>query len=66
MPRWSVDLILIRVKQFGTARTRHVGMIAAPTEKLAISRAIEQFNIAPARQKRIVVTKITERDDGAE
>jgi hypothetical protein len=63
MPRWSVDLILIRVKQLGTARTRHVGRITAPTEQLAISGAVEKFNIPKARQNRIVVTKIGERDD---
>jgi hypothetical protein len=66
MRRWSVDVILIRAKQLGTARTRHIGLITAPTEKLAISRAMEEFNIAAARRNRIVVTKISERDDRPE
>jgi hypothetical protein len=41
----------------------HLGTVTAPTEKLAIARAIEQFNISPPRQNRIVVSKISERDE---
>jgi hypothetical protein len=55
MARWRVDII--------RSRTEHLGTVTAPTEKLAIARAAEQYNISPARQKRIVVTKISERDD---
>jgi hypothetical protein len=55
MPRWRVDII--------RSCTEHLGTVTAPTEKLAIARAAEQFHIPPARQNRIVVTKISERDD---
>jgi hypothetical protein len=55
MPRWRVDII--------RSRTEHLGTVTAPTEKLAIARAAEQFDIAPARQNKIVVTKISERDE---
>jgi hypothetical protein len=55
MARWRVDII--------RSRTEHLGTVTAPTQKLAIARAAEQFNITPARQNRIVVTKISERDE---
>jgi hypothetical protein len=63
MARWSVNLVLVRVKQLGTARTRNLGTVTAPTEKLAIARAADEFHIAPARQNKIVVTKISDKDD---
>jgi hypothetical protein len=44
-------------KPDGTLRT-----VTAPTEKLAITRAAELFHIAPARQNRIIVTKISDKD----
>jgi hypothetical protein len=55
MPRWRVDII--------RSRTEHLGTVTAPAEKLAIARAAEEFHISPARQNRIVVTKISERDE---
>ena len=55
MARWSVEII--------RSRTEHLGTATAPTEKLAIARAIELFHIAPGRQNRIIVTKISDRDD---
>jgi hypothetical protein len=40
-----------------------LGTVEAPDEREAIAKAAEQFHIAPARRKRIVVTKISERDE---
>ena len=55
MPRWRVDII--------RGRGEHLGSVTAPTEKQAIAEAIKLFRIEPARQNRIVVSKISERDD---
>ena len=55
MARWSVDLI--------RARTQRLGTIVAANEKEAIAAAIKQFAIDPARQNRITVTKISDRND---
>jgi hypothetical protein len=63
MSRWAVDLIRIRAKQLGTARLLHLGTVQATNDKEAIEAAIKQFHIDSARQKRIVVTKISERDE---
>jgi hypothetical protein len=55
MPRWSVDLI---------RKTKlHLGTVVAANEADAIKQAIKQFRIASARQFKITVTKISERDD---
>jgi len=56
MPRWSVDII--------RSHTQHLGTVEAANEKQAIDAAVKQFNIEPARQNRIVVSKISSRDDG--
>jgi deoxycytidine triphosphate deaminase len=40
MARWRVDII--------RSRTEHLGTVTAPTEKLAIARAAEEFHI-PSR-----------------
>jgi hypothetical protein len=55
MPRWRIDIIRSRLERLGT--------VTAPNEKLAITRAAEQFHIAPARQNKIIVIKISERGD---
>jgi hypothetical protein len=55
MARWRVEII--------RARLEHLGSITAPTESLAITRAAEQFHIPPSRRNRIVVTKISDKDD---
>jgi hypothetical protein len=55
MPRWSVDMIRKRAERLGT--------VAAANEKEAIAVAIKQFEIEPVRRNRIVVTKISNRDD---
>ena len=55
MPRWSVDII--------RKRGEHIGVVSAPNEKEALVKAIKRFEIEPARQNRVVVTKISNRDD---
>jgi hypothetical protein len=50
MPRWSVDIIRKRME--------HLGTVVADTEKQALALAIKQFQIEPARQNRVTVTKI--------
>jgi hypothetical protein len=55
MPRWSVDMIRKRMERLGT--------VLADTEAEAIKLASKQFQIEPARQSKIVVTKVSERDD---
>jgi hypothetical protein len=53
MPRWRVDFI-------GKV-LRKLGSLEAPAEKTAKAKAAEEFHIPPARQSKIVVTKL---DDG--
>ena len=55
MARWSVDII--------RKRAEHLGTVVANTEKQAIAAAIKRFEIEPARQNRIAVSKISNRDD---
>ena len=55
MPRWRVDYI--------GKGGRHLGTVEAPDEKAAIAEAAKQFNITPARQFKLVVTK-TRVEDG--
>jgi hypothetical protein len=55
MARWSVDII--------RKRSEHLGVVVAPNEKEAVAKAIKQFEIEPARQNRITVTKISDRND---
>jgi len=55
MARWRVDII--------RKRAEHLGTVAAKTEKEAIAVAIKQFEIEPARQNRITVSKISNQDD---
>jgi len=40
----------------------HLGTVVADTEKQALAAAIKQFAIEPARQNKIAVTKVSERD----
>jgi hypothetical protein len=53
MARWRVDLI--------RKRAEHLGTVVANTEKEAIAAAIKRFEIEPARQYRIAVSKISNR-----
>lgn len=55
MLRWRVDII--------RNRTQHLKTVIAKTEEEAIAIAIERFEIEPVRQNRIIVTKISKRDD---
>jgi hypothetical protein len=55
MARWSVDMI--------RKRAVHLGTVVAANEKDAIAVAIKQFEIEPVRRNRIVVTKISSRDN---
>ena len=55
MPRWRVDFI-------GKV-LRTLGSIEAANEKAAIEAAAKLFNIPPERQNRIVVAKISKRDE---
>jgi hypothetical protein len=54
MTRWSVDIIRKRAERLGT--------VTANTEKEAIA-AIKRFEIEPARQNRIAVSKISNKTD---
>ena len=53
MPRWRVDYI---GKVLST-----LGQIEAATEREAVAKAAEEFNIAPARRNKIVGTKLSEK-----
>ena len=53
MTRWSVDIIRKRAERLGT--------VTANTEKEAIAAAIKRFEIEPARQNRIAVSKISNK-----
>ena len=55
MARWRVDII--------RKRAEHLGTVVANTGKEAIAVAIKQFEIEPARQNRVAVGKISNRDD---
>jgi hypothetical protein len=46
-------------RQLIRSRTQHLGTVVAATEKEAIREAIKQFEIEPARQNRITVTRIS-------
>jgi hypothetical protein len=50
MARWRVDYI--------GKGAKHLGTVEAPDERSAMVEAAKVFNITPARQFKIVVTKI--------
>jgi hypothetical protein len=54
MARWSIDLI--------RKKMQHLGTIDAPTQKDAFEAAIKRFEIAPALQAKVTVTKISDKD----
>ena len=56
MPRWSIDLIRKKMQQLGT--------VDAPSQKDAYDAAIKRFEIAPALQAKITVTRSAIRIDG--
>ena len=55
MPRWCVDII--------RKRAEHLGTVDATTEKEAIEKAAERFEIPPERRNRIAVQKMTKDKD---
>ncbi len=55
MPRWRVDVI--------RKHAEHLGTVEATTEKEAIEKAAERFEIPPERRNRIAVQKMTKDKD---
>jgi hypothetical protein len=55
MPRWRVDII--------RKGAEHLGTVEAATEKEAIEKAAEMFDIPPERRNRIAVQKLTKDKD---
>jgi hypothetical protein len=55
MARWRVDII--------RKRAEHLGTVEAATEKEAIEKAAERFEIPPERRNRIAVQKISKNKD---
>jgi hypothetical protein len=54
MPRWRVDFI---GKVLST-----LGSVEAPDQEGAIAKAAKLFNIPPARQNKIVVTRLDTKE----
>jgi hypothetical protein len=52
-PRWRVDYL--------GKKGPHLGTVEAATEREAIAKAAEEFNIAPARRNKIAVVKLSEK-----
>ena len=50
MPRWRIDIIC--------KRAEHLGAVEAATEKEAIEKAAERFEIPPERRNRIAVQRM--------
>jgi hypothetical protein len=55
MARWRVDII--------RKRAEHLGTVEAASEKEAIEKAAERFEIPPERRNRIAVQKISKNKD---
>ena len=55
MPRWRVDII--------RKCAEHLGTIEAATEKEAIEKAAERFEIPPERRNRIAVQRMGKDKD---
>jgi hypothetical protein len=55
MPRWRVDII--------RKRAEHLGAVDAATEKEAIEKAAERFDIPLGRRNRIAVQKMGKGSD---
>jgi hypothetical protein len=49
MPRWRVDII--------RRRAEHLGTVEAANDQDAIRKAIKQFDVPPALQNRLTVSK---------
>jgi hypothetical protein len=55
MARWRVDII--------RKRAEHLGTVEASNANEAIREAIKRFEIPPERQNRIVIEKLSKRDE---
>ena len=55
MPRWHVDIL--------RKRAEHLGTVEASTEKEAIEKAAERFEIPPERRNRIAVQRMGKDKD---
>ena len=55
MPRWRVDIL--------RKRAEHLGTVDAATEKEAIEKAAERFEIPPERRNRIAVQRMGKDKD---
>ena len=55
MPRWRVDII--------RKRAEHLGTVDAATEKEAVEKAAERFDISPDRRNRVAVQKMGKEKD---
>ena len=53
MSRWRVDYI--------GKKGSHLGTVEVATEREAIAKAAEEFNITPARRNKLVLTKVSEK-----
>jgi hypothetical protein len=54
MPRWSIEVIRGR-------RSEHIGTVEAPDQREAYRLAIEKFDVAIERQKRLFVIKLDDK-----
>ena len=55
MPRWRVDIV--------RKCAEHLGTVEAATEKEAIEKAAERFEIPPERRNRIAVQRMGKEKD---
>jgi hypothetical protein len=53
MAKWRVDIL--------RKHAEHLGIITAPNAEEALNRAALLFRIEPARQNKLMITKIEER-----
>ena len=56
MPRWRVDYL--------GKKGSHLGTVEAASEREAIDKAADEFNITPARRNKIVVTRLEDHKRG--
>jgi hypothetical protein len=54
MPRWTIEVIRGR-------RSEHIGTVEAPDQREAYRLAIEKFDVAIERQKRLFVIKLDDK-----
>jgi hypothetical protein len=54
MPRWRAEIIRKKAERLGT--------VEAASEREAIRKAAQEYEIPPERQNRLVVTKLASRE----